>query len=131
MRSLPEGDDKLADAVLAAAIFKWFVGAPLLIAPEPLLAFLPSHGGVVDPVPGRCYAFTAEELQRYRPLIWIAVAGKLDVVAIFALAFMQGFAPPRAFALALGGLAFGLAFLVSVLTYPKGVPRAELARLTR
>lgn len=116
-----------------AAIFNWLVGAPLFLAPEPLLAMLevtaPADltfhrmAGLLIVCLGTVYAFTAEDLQRYRPLIWIAVAGKLGVVAIFTLAFMQGFAPPRAFGLALGDLAFGLAFLVFLLTYPKGRPQ--------
>lgn len=115
-----------------AAIFNWLVGAPLLLSPEPLLGMLevaaPADltfhrmSGLLIVCLGAVYAFTAQELARYRPLIWIAVVGKLGVVGIFALAWAQGFTPARAFGLALGDLAFALAFIVFLATYKVNRP---------
>jgi hypothetical protein len=64
---------------------------------------------------GIIYTMIAENLERYRPQVWVAVVGKAGVFAIFAHAMAQGTAPTRAVGLAVGDLLFGLAFLAFLL----------------
>ncbi len=109
-----------------AAAFNVAVGLPLLAAPALLLEILGAAppadlsfhrlAGLLIICFGCIYAFVARDQQRYRPLLWLAVAGKLGVVAIFAFSWLEGIAPLRAFALSLGDLAFGLTFLLFLLT---------------
>lgn len=113
----------------AAAIFNFGAGLPLLLAPALMLQALQGAApedptfhrmcGLLVVCFGVIYAMIAEDLERYRPLVWVAVAGKTGVAAIFAFAFMAGLAPPRALGLALGDLAFALAFLAFLLA-PSG-----------
>jgi hypothetical protein len=109
-----------------AAAFNLAAGLPLLltpgfmlqtleVAPPPDLAFHRMCGLLVVCF-GVIYAMIARDLARYRPLVSVAVVGKAGVFAIFAYAWTQGLAPPRALGVALGDLAFGLAFLAFLLT---------------
>ena len=109
----------------AAASFNLAAGLPLLVAPALMLQTLQA------PVPedltfhrmcgllvicfGVIYAMIAVDLERYRPQVWVAIVGKTGVAVIFFLALMEGLAPPRAVGLAMGDLAFALAFLVFLL----------------
>jgi len=111
----------------AAAVFNWAVGLPLLLAPALMLQVLQvaaptdltfhKMSGLLVLCFGFVYALVARDPARYRPLMWVAVLGKAGVVAIFVHAWMQGLAPPRALGVALGDLAFGLAFLGFLLTH--------------
>jgi hypothetical protein len=104
-----------------AALFNFGAGLPLIVAPAIMLQALQVAApedltfhrmcGLLVVCFGVIYAMIAEDLERYRPQVWIAVVGKIGVFAIFAVALMQGFAPLRAVGLAVGDLAFALAFL--------------------
>ena len=114
---------------VAAAIFNLLAGAPLLIAPAEMQSAL----GVVPPDDllfhrlagllilcfGGVYLFVANDLMRYRPLIWLGVAGKGGVVALFAEAWMAGRLPFQPFAVSFGDLAFVVGFLIFLLTSGK------------
>ena len=110
----------------AAAIFNFGAGLPLLLAPTLMLRALQVNVpddltfhrmcGLLIVCFGVIYAMIAEDLERYRPQVWVALTGKIGVFLIFALALAQGLAPPRAVAIALGDLAFALAFVVILLT---------------
>ena len=116
---------------IAAAIFNFLAGLPLLLAPEMMTASLdmppladrlfPQLAGILIVCFGVVYWFVANDLERYRPLVWLGVAGKAGVVVLFALALMQGSLPFKAFALSLVDLAFGVGFLMFVLTPAKRV----------
>ena len=109
-----------------AALFNFAAGLPLLFTPALMLQALEIAApedltfqrlcGLLVACFGVLYAMIAENLERYRPQVWVAVLGKAGVVAIFAFALMQSFAPPRAVAVAMGDLAFGLAFLIFLMT---------------
>jgi hypothetical protein len=112
---------------ILAAVFNFAAGLPLLLAPDVMLSTL----GVAVPGDllfhrmtgllvvcfGVVYYFVAQDLARYRPLVWLGVAGKAGVVALFGQAFAAGFVPAQAFAVALGDLLFAAGFLVFVLSY--------------
>lgn len=110
----------------AAAIFNFGAGLPLLFTPALMLQTLQvavpedltfhRTCGLLIVCFGVIYAMIAQDLERYRPQVWVAVAGKTGVAAIFALALIEGLAPPRAVGLAMGDLAFALAFLLFLLT---------------
>lgn len=114
---------------IAAAIFNFMAGLPLLLAPDTMAVTLdmpppadllfPRLAGILITCFGGVYWFIANDLERYRPLVWLGVAGKGAVVALFALALMQGTAPFKAFALSLVDLAFGIGFLIFVLSPAK------------
>lgn len=109
----------------AAAIFNFAAGLPLLLSPALILRALQVAEpedltfhrmcGLLVVCFGIIYAMIAEDLARYRPLVWVAVVGKTGVAAIFLFALVQGLAPPRAVGLEMGDLAFALAFLVFLL----------------
>lgn len=115
-----------------AALFNWAAGLPFLITTNLMLTAL----GIATPADlvfhrlagllivclGCVYALVANGPARYRPVVWVAVAGKLGVAAIFTQAWMQGDVPPKAFAIALGDLAFGVVFL-ALLLGPRSPPR--------
>lgn len=112
-----------------ALVFNVLAGSPLLLAPDFMLvqlgASVPSDlvfhrlAGLLVMALGAIYGFVASDLQRYRPLVWVAIVAKLGVGAMFIQAWIQGLAPVRAVALAGGDIAFGLIFLAFMLTYPK------------
>lgn len=107
---------------IAAAAFNFLAGLPLLIAPAEMQAAL----GVTPPDDllfhrftgllvacfGVVYAFVAQDLMRYRPLVWLGVVGKAGVVALFTEAWLAGRVPSQAFAVSLGDLAFVAGFLL-------------------
>jgi uncharacterized protein YjeT (DUF2065 family) len=105
-----------------AAAFNVVVGLSLLLAPEALLsAFgqaVPSEllyhrfTGLLVLCFGAVYAFVASDLMRYRPLVWLGVAGKLGVVALFTEAYLAQRVPFSAYAVSLGDLAFAALFVV-------------------
>jgi hypothetical protein len=111
----------------AAAAFNGAVGLPLLLAPGAMMAAL----GVAVPADltfhrtagllivcfGVVYAMIARDLDRYRPLAALGVAGKLGVVAIFASAWSSGAIPASAAAVALGDLVFCALFGLFLLKY--------------
>jgi hypothetical protein len=104
-----------------AAIFNFAAGLPLLIAPEVMASTL----GIAIPADplfhrmtgllvlcfGAVYGFVARDLERYRPLVWLGVAGKGGVVALFTQAWLAGIVPFPAYAVALGDLAFMAGFV--------------------
>lgn len=114
---------------LAAAIFNFAAGLPLLLTPALMLQTLEVPApddltfhrmcGLLVVCFGVLYAMFAQDLARYKPLVWVAVLGKAGVFAIFAYSWMQGLAPPRALGVAMGDLAFAVAFLVFLLTSKK------------
>jgi hypothetical protein len=107
---------------VVAAVFNFAVGLPLLIMPEVMASML----GIPVPVDplfhrlaglligcfGVVYWFLAQDSARYRPLVWLGVAGKGGVVVLFTLAWLAGSVPFLAYAVALGDLAFGVGFLI-------------------
>jgi hypothetical protein len=109
-----------------AMAFNFVAGLPLLIAPAEMQASL----GVAAPDDllfhrftgllvvcfGVVYAFVAQDLMRYRPLVWLGVVGKAGVVALFTEAWLAGRVPFQAYAISLGDLAFVVGFLVFLLT---------------
>jgi hypothetical protein len=106
----------------AAAIFNFLAGFPLLIAPGEMQASL----GVAVPDDlmfhrmtgllvvcfGVVYAFVAQDLMRYRPLVWLGVVGKAGVVVLFTEAWMSGRVPFQAYAISLGDALFVVGFLI-------------------
>ena len=106
----------------AAAIFNFIAGLPLLLMPEvmlgtlglPVLADLMFHRmtGLLVVCFGVVYGFVAQDLVRYRPLVWLGVVGKGGVVALFAQAWLQGLIPFPAFVVSLSDLALMLGFIV-------------------
>lgn len=108
-----------------AAIFNLIAGLPLLLAPDAMVASL----GLPAPADfmfhrmtallvvcfGGLYAFVAQDLERYRPLLWLGVAGKAGVVAMFTEAYLSGRLPFSAYAVSLGDVAFLAGFLIFLL----------------
>jgi hypothetical protein len=112
-----------------AMAFNFAAGLPLLIAPAEMQASL----GVAAPDDllfhrftgllvvcfGVVYAFIAQDLMRYRPLVWLGVIGKSGVVALFTEAWMAGRVPFQSYAISLGDAAFVVGFLVFLLSTGK------------
>lgn len=107
---------------MVAAVFNFAVGLALLIAP----AFMASTLGLATPTDplfhrlagllvgcfGVVYWFLAQDSARYRPLVWLGVAGKGGVVVLFTQAWLAGSVPFSAYVVALADLAFGAGFLI-------------------
>lgn len=112
---------------IAAAVFNFAAGLPLLLAPEVMLSTLgvavPGDllfhrmTGLLVVCLGVVYYFVSQDLARYRPLVWLGVAGKGGVVLLFTQAFAAGLLPAQAFAVAVGDLLFVVGFLVFLLSY--------------
>ena len=112
---------------VVAAVFNFAAGLPLLLAPEMMLSTLGMAApgdllfhrmtGLLVVCFGVVYYFVSQDLARYQPLVWLGVAGKTGVVALFAQAFAAGLVPAPAFAVAIGDLLFAVGFLVFVLSY--------------
>jgi hypothetical protein len=97
------------------------MGATLgLPVPEDLL--MHRLAGVLIVCFGGLYAFVAHDQERYRPLMWLGVAGKGGVVLLFTQAFLSGAVPLPAYVVALGDLAFGVGFLAFLLATAKKTP---------
>lgn len=105
---------------------RFFVaGGPLVLAPDRMFVTLgmvapddwvfPRLAGLLVVCFGGVYLFVAHDPPRYRPLVWLGVAGKGGVVVLFTLAWLGGHVPFAAFALSFGDLAFGLGFLAFLL----------------
>lgn len=111
---------------VAAAVFNFAAGLPLLLAPDVMLSTLGMAApddllfhrmtGLLVVCFGAVYYFVSQDLVRYRPLVWLGVVGKAGVVVLFAQAFAAGLLPAPAFAVALGDLAFVIGFLVFVIS---------------
>ncbi len=109
----------------AAAFFNFVAGLPLLLAPEVMLGTLelpvPSDlmfhrmTGLLVVCFGAVYGFVAQDLERFRPLVWLGVIGKGGVVVLFTQAFLQGLVPFSAYSVSSGDLAFTLGFIVFLL----------------
>lgn len=120
---------------IAAAVFNFLAGAPMLFAPELMLQSLqvpvPNDlmfhrvTGLLVVCFGVIYGMIAMDLARYRPLVWLGIVGKGGVVALFTHAYVQGLLPFNAYAVSLGDLAFTIGFLWFVLT-PKAVAAKSL-----
>ena len=105
-----------------AAMFNFAAGLPLLLAPElmastlgiamPADALFHRMTGLLVVCFGVVYGFVAQDLERYRPLVWLGVAGKGGVVALFTQAWLAGSVPFSAYAVSLGDLAFTAGFVV-------------------
>jgi hypothetical protein len=103
-----------------AAIYNWLVGIPLLIATAPMLAIMgmaaPADltwhrlSALLVAIFGIIYWMIAAAPQSYRPLIKLAVAGKVSVFLLFAQAWLGGFVSSMAFGIAVGDLLFGILF---------------------
>jgi hypothetical protein len=68
---------------------------------------------------GAVYLFVSRDPMRYRSLVWLGVAGKSGVVALFTEAWMAGRMPFPAYAVSLGDLAFVVGFLFFLTTTAK------------
>jgi hypothetical protein len=114
---------------IVAAIFNFAAGLPLLIAPDAMGATLglpmPDDllihrlAGLLIACFGGLYAYVAQDLERYRPLMWLGVVGKAGVFVLFTQAWFAGTVPLPAYVVAFGDLAFGVGFLVFLLTPAK------------
>lgn len=110
----------------AAATFNVAAGLPLLMVPGAMGATLglpvPDDllihrlAGLLIACFGGVYAFVAHDPARYRPMMWLGVVGKIGVVLLFTQAWLVGTVPLQAYVVALGDLAFGIGFLVFLLT---------------
>ncbi len=114
---------------IAAAIFNFLAGLPTLLVPEMMAASVDMppptdplfhrFTGLLVVCFGVVYWMIANDLERYRPLVWLGVVGKTGVVALFALALMQGAVTFKAFAVSMGDLVFAIGFLIFLLTPAK------------
>lgn len=112
---------------VVAAVFNFAAGLPLLLAPEFMLSTLGvavpddllfhRFTGLLVVCFGGIYYFISQDLARYQPLVWLGIAGKVGVFALFGQAFAAGLVPLPPFALAIGDLLFAVGFLIFVLSY--------------
>lgn len=108
-----------------AMAFNFAAGLPTFLAPDVLLTALGLEvpddlmfhrfTGLLVVCLGVVYGFVAYDLARYCPLVWLGVAGKAGVVALFTEAYMNGRIPFPAYAISLGDLAFVVGFLIFLL----------------
>lgn len=110
---------------IAAALYNFAAGLPLLVAPEMMLAQM--GGAVPDDLLyhrvtgwlvvlfGGLYAMIGRAPERYGPTLWLGVAGKTGVVLLLAEAWAAGRLSTDGFAIALGDVAFTLGFVVFLL----------------
>lgn len=114
---------------LLAAVFNFAAGLPLLLAPE-VMSTLVDMAPPADPLFhrmtgvlvtcfGGLYWFVANDLERYRPLVWLGVVGKAGVVVLFTEAWMSGRVPFQAYAVSLGDALFVAGFLIFLLATGK------------
>lgn len=111
---------------IVAAVFNLALGLPLLVVPEVMASVLglavPTDplfhrlSGLLVLCFGGVYWFLGQDSARYRPLVWLGVAGKGGVVVLLTQAWLAGSVPLLAYALALGDLAFGVGFLMFLLS---------------
>ena len=106
---------------IAAALYNFAAGLPLLLAPEMMLAQM---GGVVPEdllyhrvagllilCFGALYAMVARDPARFGPTVWLGVLGKAGVIVLVAEAYLAGRVPFDGFAVALGDLVFVVGFV--------------------
>lgn len=113
-----------------AALFNVAVGAPMLVAPEAMLAGLgqavPADllmtrlASLLIVVLGVGYAMVARDPAANRPILWLGVIGKAPIPLLVWLNGGAAALQSSAFALSLGDLAFATLFLVYLLTHRRG-----------
>ena len=110
---------------IAAALFNFAAGVPLLVAPHENLALMhlpPVADVMYHQVTGLLiicfgvgYGLVAGDLTSNHGIVWLGVAGKAGVIFLMAQAYSAGAIPFQAFAIALGDLAFVLGFIAFLL----------------
>lgn len=110
---------------IAAALFNFAAGVPLLVAPHENLALMhlpPVADVMYHQVTGLLiicfgvgYGLVAGDPSSNRGIVWLGVAGKAGVIFLMAQAYSAGTIPFQAFAVALGDLAFVLGFVIFLL----------------
>lgn len=111
---------------LVALIFNLLAGLPLLLAPNMMLSSLGTDvppdllfhrfTGLLVVCFGGLYALVAQDVVRFRPLVWLGIVGKAGVVALFTEAYVNGRVPFSLYAISLGDVAFIVGFVAFLLT---------------
>lgn len=109
-----------------ATVFNLLAGLPLLLAPNIMLTALGSDApadflfhrftGLLVVCFGGLYALVAQDAVRFRPLVWLGIAGKAGVVALFTEAYLSGRVPFSLYAISLGDVAFVVGFVAFLMT---------------
>ena len=115
---------RISNLFRVAALYNWLVGIPLLVATAPMLAIiglaapedLTWHrlAGLLVAFFGAIYWIISSSPSQHRPIIKLAVAGKVSVFLLFAQAWHAGFVTSMAFGIAVGDLLFGILFALAL-----------------
>lgn len=105
----------------ASTVFNLLAGLPLLLAPDLMMTSLSVEvpadplfhrfTGLLVVCFGGLYALVAQDAVRFRPLVWLGIAGKAGVVALFTEAYTSGRVPFSLYAISLGDVAFIAGFV--------------------
>jgi hypothetical protein len=114
---------------IAAALFNFAAGVPLLVAPHENLALMhlpPVADVMYHQVTGLLiicfgvgYGLVAGDQTRNHGIVWLGAAGKIGVIVLMAQAYAAGTIPFQAFSIALGDMAFVVGFIAFLLTRPR------------
>ena len=110
---------------IAAALFNFIAGVPLLVAPNVELAMMhlpPAPDVMYHQVTGVLiicfgigYGLVAGDLEKNTGIVWLGALGKAGVIALMAMAYQAGTIPFHVFAIAFGDMAFVLGFVAFLL----------------
>ncbi|MEZ6000055.1 hypothetical protein [Hyphomonas sp.] len=109
----------------AAAFFNFAIGAPLFISPE-IMVGMTGTVEAIDPALmkvtgalilcfGVVYAIVGGDPQRYRPVVWAGLLGKLGVAYVYLPDWYQGSIPLATTLIVLIDMGFIAAFLYFLL----------------
>lgn len=111
---------------IAAALFNFIAGVPLLVAPNVELAMMhlpPAPDVMYHQVTGILvicfgigYGLVAGDPDRNIGIVWLGTLGKAGVIFLMSQAYLAGTIPFQVFAIAFGDILFVLGFIAFLLT---------------
>ena len=119
-----------------AAFYNWLVGIPMFIAPDLAMAgfgtavpedlSLIRVAGALIFCFGVIWAMVARDPDRYKPIVWTGLFGKLGVGFVFAQDWLHGNVPVSGVITTLGQLVFLVMFIAFLMYHKPGVEAADM-----
>ena len=119
-----------------AAFYNWIIGIPLFIAPEfamqglgtsvPEDLALTKVAGALIFCFGIIFATVARDPDRYKPIVWTGLFGKLGVAYIFLPDWISGNVPLASVIFTLGALVFCIMFIAFLVHHKPGIESRDM-----